>query len=249
MEPNIPIYLSVLFTGLTAALSGLIIYGVSRAIKKMYPSNPTMQRITGFVALCLVMWLIFLKVISTKHILDQWSLMPPRLMIILLPPLIVTILIASSKKTGELLKNIPTHWMIYVQSFRILMEVILLLLFVEKIIPVQMTFEGRNFDILVGITALITGTGVMKNKISPKGIIAWNMFGLILLANIVIVAVLSTPLPIRTFMNEPANTVIAYFPFVWLAGFVVPVAYSLHVFSIKKALAEIKQKQISHSVI
>jgi hypothetical protein len=39
-------------------------------------------------------------------------------------------------------------------------------------------------------------------------------------------------------MNEPANTVIAYFPFVWLPGFVVPVAYTLHLLSIKKCLLE-----------
>jgi hypothetical protein len=37
-------------------------------------------------------------------------------------------------------------------------------------------------------------------------------FGLLL--NIVIVSVLSAPLPFRVFMNEPANTFVTYFPYV-----------------------------------
>ena len=55
--------------------------------------------------------------------------------------------------------------------------------------------------------------------------------GLLLLANIVVVAILSAPLPFRQFFNEPANTVIADFPWVWLPGVLVPVAYALHLLS------------------
>ena len=58
--------------------------------------------------------------------------------------------------------------------------------------------------------------------------------GLLLLGNIAAIAVLSTPLPFRFFMNEPANTIVFNFPFVWLPVFVVPFAALLHVLSIKK---------------
>ena len=111
----------------------------------------------------------------------------------------------------------------------------------ENIIPRQMTFEGRNFDFLTGLTGLIVGVLVYRKIISsPRFIIGWNVLGLALLINIVSVAILSAPFPFRMFMNDPANTVIAYFPFIWLPGFVVPVAYCMHVLSIEQALLKMK---------
>ena len=98
-----------------------------------------------------------------------------------------------------------------------------------------MTFEGRNFDILVGITAPFIAYYCFVKKSWPlKVALVWNIAGVLLLANIVIVAVLSTPYPFRQFMNEPANTVIFSFPFVWLPGFVVPFALLLHLIAIRR---------------
>ena len=117
------------------------------------------------------------------------------------------------------------------------MELILWALFLEGVIGKQMTFEGRNFDVLVGITAVPVAYLIASGKLKSKAaMMTWNIFGLIMLANIVSVAILSTPLPFRVFTEGPANTVIAYFPFVWLPGFVVPVAFAMHLFSIRKAL-------------
>jgi hypothetical protein len=117
------------------------------------------------------------------------------------------------------------------------MQIILWMVFLDNIIPVQMTFEGRNFDILVGLTApVIAYFCFIKKSWSRQAAIAWNIFGLLLLANIVVVSILSSPVPFRVFMNEPANTIIAKLPFVWLASFVVPVAYWMHILSLKQLL-------------
>jgi uncharacterized membrane protein len=164
--------------------------------------------------------------------------MPPRMIIVILPPLITAILLLFSKSFSEILNQIPQTWLITIQSFRIAMEIILLMLFFENIIPKQMTFEGLNFDILAGVSALVVGHFVSRNTMPNKLILVWNVVCLLLLANIVSIALLSAPLPFRVFTNEPANTVIAYFPFVWLPGFVVPVAYAMHFFSIKKCWAK-----------
>ena len=101
-----------------------------------------------------------------------------------------------------------------------------------------MTFEGKNFDILVGIFALPVGYFVAKQvsiKTKKKLLIGWNIFGLCLLATIVIISVLSAPLPIRFFMNEPSSKIVATFPFVWLPTVLVVIAYSLHILSLKQA--------------
>jgi hypothetical protein len=51
---------------------------------------------------------------------------------------------------------------------------------------------------------------------------------MVLLLNIVVIAILSMPTPLRHFHNEPANTFIAYFPYIWLPAFLVQVALFGH---------------------
>ena len=98
-----------------------------------------------------------------------------------------------------------------------------------------MTFEGRNFDVIAGLTGPFIAYLFNKNR---TVMIAYNFMGLALLLNIVVIAVLSIPTPFRVFMNEPANTIVAYFPIVLLPAFLVPLAYTLHFFSLKQLLAK-----------
>ena len=121
--------------------------------------------------------------------------------------------------------------------FRIPMEIFLWLGFIAGFVPPQMTFEWLNFDIIVGITALMGGfTFFGRGRYRRFEAIIWNIFGILLLANIVLIAFLSAPFPFRVFMNEPANTMVAYFPFIWIPGFIVPFALAMHLFSLKQLI-------------
>jgi hypothetical protein len=73
---------------------------------------------------------------------------------------------------------------------------------------------------------------VSRGKISRGALILWNVICLLLLLNIVITAIVSTPSPWRIFMNEPANYIVTYFPISWLPGMLVPFAYYLHAISL-----------------
>jgi hypothetical protein len=57
----------------------------------------------------------------------------------------------------------------------------------------------------------------------------WNAGGTLLLVNILTIAVLSTPTPVRVFHNEPANEWIAHAPWVWLPTVFVVAAIIGHV--------------------
>lgn len=223
------------FKLLTAFLLIAVIYYAYGAMNRLYPEKA--KRKTIFLSAGLLLWLAFLAIISQKNILDNWQAMPPRMLIVILPPLLAVIIFCILPSAGKILAYVPLHILTGLQSFRIVMELILFSLYFKDVIPVQMTFEGRNWDILTGISAIPVAWLIFKNRLDKRLIILWNVAGLILLFNIVCIAVLSTPTPLRVFMNEPANTVVAYYPFVWLPGFVVPVAYALHFFSIKKAFA------------
>jgi hypothetical protein len=106
---------------------------------------------------------------------------------------------------------------------------------VDRLLPVQMSFEGRNFDILSGLFAAPVGYYCFVKRSWPSWVVpVYNVAGLLLLINIVSIAVLSMPTPLRVFYNEPANTLIVKFPFIYLPGFLVPLAYTLHIFSLRQ---------------
>lgn len=104
-------------------------------------------------------------------------------------------------------------------------------------IPELMTFEGRNFDIISGISApLIYYFGFVQKRLSNKIIIIWNVLCLMLLFNIVINAVFSAPFPFQKFAFDQPNIAILYFPFNWLPSCVVPIVLFSHIVVIRQLL-------------
>jgi hypothetical protein len=160
--------------------------------------------------------------------------LPPRPALIIILPLIFALWFIFSNPGSDLLRHALPQGLIYMQSFRIIVELLLWLSFLNNVLPIQMTFEGGNLDILSGLLALPTGYLVMKNKRTTRVILVYNIIGLVLLINILIIAVLSFPTPLRHFMNEPSNAIIAQFPYILLPGVLVPLAYSLHLFSMRQ---------------
>lgn len=100
-----------------------------------------------------------------------------------------------------------------------------------------MTFDGYNYDIASGLLALPVGWMLANRaRYARAAAIAYNIIGLLLLFNIITIAVLSMPTPFRQFMNEPANRIIAEFPFVYLPGVLVVLAFAFHMLSLRQLL-------------
>lgn len=235
MNENIPFYISILFILLTLSLFYLFMHHFKFALNRVDYSERKKNNIFRLVPSGIFLWLVFLAVVAYSDFFLDFSGLPPRIFLALGPPLLVILLAVFSGSLDKLLLKLRPWWLINIQSFRIVMEIILWLLFIENIIPVQMTFEGYNFDILVGLTAIPVSYWCFKRrKFHYKPVIVWNILGIMILLNIVAIAVMSTPSPFRVFMNEPANTMVGYYPFIWLPGFVVPMALFLHLASLRQ---------------
>jgi hypothetical protein len=117
------------------------------------------------------------------------------------------------------------------------MELILWQLFVAGSLPVIMTFEGRNVDILVGLTApLVAWLCFGRRKWSPRVALWWNVAGILILLNVVLHAQLAAPTPYQRIVTSPPPTLIAELPWIWLPAFLVPLAWALHALSIRQLL-------------
>lgn len=222
----------------TLIFFGLTIRHLHRALSQSAFDVKRKKSILRNVIIWLLTWVIVLSGLSLTEFFSDFSSLPPRFLIIILVPLIfLVVALLFSSTTKQLLVHIPLGTIIKLQVFRVFVELLLWLLFIQNQLPVQMTFEGRNFDIIAGLTApFVAYFAFSKHVLSRKSVIIWNFFCLGLLLNIVLTAILSMPTPLRYFMNEPANTIIAKFPFVWLAGLLVPLAYGLHFLSIRQLI-------------
>jgi hypothetical protein len=224
------------FAILTVVFYGLLLNELKIALHASTLSAERKKKIFNGTLLGIVLWMIATGILSWSGVLSDFTSFPPRLFIVLIIPLATIIWIITRKVTGEILQHIPAVTLIRLQVFRVFVEVLLWALFIGDLLPVQMTFEGRNFDILAGITAPLIAWLYLHNKVSKTVVITWNLICLGLLINIVAVAIGSIPSPFRVFLNEPANTIVARFPIVWLPALLVPLAYGLHFLSLKQLL-------------
>lgn len=226
------------FAVLTAIFVFLILKELKNALSSSNFDEARKKKIFNRVSLSLLAWFIIISALSLSGFFSNFDFFPPRLMIVLIVPLIGLVwALLISKTTKELLPYLSARALTSLQVFRLFVEILLWMLFIQNVLPVQMTFEGRNFDILAGITGpIIAYLAYSKNLIGKTGVIVWNFVCLGLLINIVTTAILSMPTPFRYFMNEPANTIVATFPIIWLPAFLVPLAYSLHFLSIRQLI-------------
>jgi hypothetical protein len=186
-------------------------------------------------AVLLIAWLLLLGILSIRGFFTNFSQLPPRLSFALLVPLPLVLLFIRSQAGKQLLHHIQPQWLIYLQSFRILVEIALWLLVRNGALPVQMSFEGLNFDVLTGLLAFPVGYYCfVKKNWPPVAAMLYNIAGLVLLINIVTISTLSMPTPLRVFHNQPDSSLLTKFPFIYLPGLLVPLAYTLHILSLRQ---------------
>lgn len=232
MNADFPILANILFFATTAFLLFITAIGLIKVLKKAGSSNPVKVVIPVLGGISV--WLVLLSILSLNGFFLDFMALPPRPMLAVLVCAITIVILATSKKFSRLLMEFPVTWLIAPQAFRILVEIVLWLLHENGNAPVQMSFDGLNFDILAGISAPIIAYIAFGNGRKNYTLaLIWNFVSMGLLINILTIAVLSMPL-IGAF-DEP-NTFIAYFPYILLPGFVAPFAMMLHVLSIKQLL-------------
>jgi hypothetical protein len=234
MNSTLLLFAQIGFFLLTAIYLALFLREIKKGIQNTSWDQLRKKRFLNLTLGSLLIWMVFVTVWSLSGIMADFSRFPFNFFPVIGPALITPVVLLFSKSWKEVLRNIPVANFIRLQHFRVFVELLLWALFAASVLPVQMTFEGRNLDVLSGLTAPVIAWLVVRNKISKTGLVAWNLICLGILINIIAIAILSTPSPIRVFMNEPANTIVTIFPVSLLPGFLAPFAFALHVFSLKQ---------------
>jgi hypothetical protein len=182
-------------------------------------------------------WLALQAGIGLSRFYTHTSVMPPRFLIAIGIPLLAILLVFLTSKGRAWMDSWDLRWLTWLHIVRIPVELVLFWLFLYKQVPQLMTFEGRNLDILSGITAPVIALLAFGTYKTRRGLLlTWNFLCLGLLINIVAHAILAAPFPFQRLAFDQPNVAVLYFPYVWLPAFIVPVVLLAHLVAIRRLL-------------
>lgn len=223
--------LKIAYIGLTLlTILFLLIIG-NKAIND---SSTNSQKDRTILIFALFIWQIFILVLSSTDILKSYEF-PPRFAIaFIIPAFIFTGVFLYRSRNKNWIKSIPEQWIIYFQSFRILVETLFVFSVAQGIFNYQVTIEGYNFDMIFAFTAPIIAFLVYnKNVLTRKIVLVWNYLGLTVLASVIFLFLTSIYKPEIYGSELPLLPLEALgYPYVLIAGFLMPTAVFLHILSI-----------------
>lgn len=211
---NLPIFISVVFVFAFVVCMLFFHYANSRSIK-----------VTGAI----LVLSIAQSYLALQGFYENTTTSPPRFLLVFFPSACFVIygLLPRQMKWIRKVRKLEFSTLLHV--VRIPIEMVLYNLFLHDFVPELMTFEGRNYDILVGMTAPIIAFLHFKKWIGTKVLLLWNFIGLALVLFIFVNAVLSLEVPFQQFAFDQPNVAVKYFPFVLLPVVIVPIVIWAHV--------------------
>lgn len=226
---DLPNYIPLTF-GITTMVTVMVFY---YALIQAVDVKKATWILGGFV-----LWMILQSALALNGFYSTATdTIPPRIMLTMFPAFLIMIWLFSRKPGREVIDRLPLVPLTYLSVIRIPVEIVLYWLYLHQAVLELMTFAGRNFDILAGITApLVAYFGGKRGELRRTLMVVWNVAALGLLLFIVVNAVLSAPTVVQQFAFDQPNVAILYFPFVLLPAIVVPIVLFSHLVALRQLL-------------
>jgi len=229
---NFPQVASILFI-LTSFATVILLPGTWKNAR-----DPNIKKRSLPILLAVLIWLIVQALVTINGFYYNTikTSVPPKIMVFGVAPMLLLILLLFITRSGRhFIDSLSLRRLTWLHTIRVPVEIVLYLLFLQKAVPELMTFQGRNFDIVAGLTApVLAYFGFVGDKPRRNLLLIWNFISLALLLNIVINALLSAPSPLQKFAFNQPNIAVLRFPYIWLPTFVVPVVLFSHLVAIRQ---------------
>lgn len=226
----LPMYLTIGFTLTT----GLCLWLVQRVLVR---SNLAQTQRNWFWGAILAWMGVQAGLTLTEFYQTDPAAMPPKFPLAVVPTLLFILWMFATKRGRSILDALDLESMTWLHAIRVPVEWVLYGLFIYQAVPELMTFVGRNWDILAGLTApFIAYWGIRQGKLSRTTLLVWHVLCLGLLLNIVVHAVLAVPSGVQQLAFDQPNVAVLNFPFVWLPSVIVPLVLLAHLASIRQLL-------------
>ena len=231
---------------LSVIMTLILIGGYYLVLQKQGVQEGRRNRNTMLFAGALIGVFAYVTLLSKSGILENLSLPPRFALFFIIPFFLFLIAFYVRNKNNATIHAIPIRWPIYYQTFRIVVELLLLYTFYKGIIPQQATFEGLNYDILMGISApaiayFVYRKGGVKNKLLAR---IWNILGMLLIFFVAFIIMTSLYQPQIWGGTEPlVKMEFMRLPYILIPTFLAPSAIFIHVV----ALIQLRKRNYSPS--
>ena len=225
------------FVALAVVVASAFVVAVYMSSIRSGLSSQRARRDSVLAGVATVAWVAVTFALAASGRLSFTS-RPPTAGIVIVLSLALAVAVGTSRLGLRLATGLPLAALVGAQAFRFPLELLLHRAYREGLMPVQMSYSGFNFDILTGLSAIVVAVWLARKPGSIVVARVWNAGGTVLLVNILTIAVLSTPTPLRVFHNEPANDWIAHAPWVWLPTVFVVAAIIGHVLVFRRLRSE-----------
>ncbi len=205
---------------------------VAQAERRLGASPPQVRWRAALAGLAGAGWAGLTLVAARSGLPARFDARPPPLLVLLALTLLGAVILARSRVGERLALGLPLWALVGFQAFRLPLELVLHRAAMDGIMPIEMSFSGYNFDIVSGASALFVAP-VLVRSASFRLALLWNVLGLLLLANIVIIAIAATPV-FHAFGRDHSNTWVCQSPFVLLPSVLVMAALLGHVIVFRK---------------
>ncbi|HUQ88388.1 MAG TPA: hypothetical protein VM096_12565 [Vicinamibacterales bacterium] len=230
------LFLQACFYGIALAIVAAAAMLVRAASRSSGDSAKEAARLQMRFLLGALIWIAVISAAAFSGLLLPRGGRPLGFAILVVSIIVLGVTIARSRIGDRLARGASLAMLVIFQSFRFPLELTLHRAYVEGLMPEQMSYSGRNFDIITGVTALLLGVTMMVTRVPRWAVLSWNVLGLILLANIVGVAILSTP-AFAYFGPDRLNLWVMWMPYTLLPGVMVLAAWAGHLI-VFRALAQ-----------
>ncbi len=175
-----------------------------------------------------VAWIAIQSALALRGFFLITSAVPPHLAEAIVPPLAVIALVFLTASGRRFLDAMDLRGMVLLHTIRIFVELNLFWLYLHQQVPRLLTFEGGNFDILIGLSAPLIWWLYSSGRVGRRGLLVWNSVAILGVLNAVVRALLSAPFPFQRFGFDQPTVAILHFPFILLPGFLVPIVLFCH---------------------
>lgn len=231
MMDAVPVYVPYIFVLTTFITLAFLIFAVRSA------GTDTIR--ARILLVVLPVWLLVTALLACSGFYVNPLEAPPRMFVFGVLPALLLIAVYFIFFRKTLIERLPLRTLTLLHVIRVPVELVLLWLAFARQVPLMMTFEGRNFDILSGLLApVVYWAAFRRDRTRRPLLVAYNLLGLLLLANIVSIAVMSVPSPLQQLNFDQPNRAVLYFPYIWLATVVVPIVLFAHLASIWQLLGK-----------
>ena len=226
---SLPVYIPIVFVLTTCAAFGFFVWAID---------GVGFKRLDAITPLFIIpLWGTLTAILAVKGFYQDTASVPPRLFLFGVLPALLLIVVYFIFFRESFIERLSLRTLTLLHVVRIPVEIVLLWLSFGGQVPQVMTFEGRNFDILSGILAPIVYLVAFRGgTVNRPVLIAYNILGLLLLANIVVIAILSLPSPMQQMAFDQPNRAVLFFPYIWLPTIIVPIVLFSHLASLWKLL-------------